>query len=143
VDERCLRALVADDNQAYRALLGAILESQGFSVAAVSDGRQAVAAVAVSCFDLILMDINMPDMDGLTATRMIRRHEAETGHAPAKLFMVTSKTRDEDRAHSRQAGADGHIGKPIAFDGIVQIAARCRCGTWDDSWDFGAVQQRA
>jgi CheY-like chemotaxis protein len=88
--DRCTRALIADDLAAYRQLLTAILESQGMEVQSVADGREAVAMAKSVAFSLILMDVSMPILDGLAATRLIRDHETSAGRPRANIVMVTS-----------------------------------------------------
>ena len=107
-------ALVVDDNKRHRQLIGAILGSLGARVDLARDGREAVSIATATPFNLILMDVAMPELDGVSATRLIREHEAATNRPPANIIMITSHDRAEDVARSRQAGADHHIAKPVS-----------------------------
>ena len=121
-------ALVVDDNKRHRQLIGAILGSLGARVDLARDGREAVDIAKATPFNLILMDVAMPELDGLTATRLIREHEAATSRAPANNIVITSHDRAEDMARSRAAGADHHLPKPLspadlvcALDGVAWL----------------------
>jgi CheY-like chemotaxis protein len=114
-----MRALVADDHEGHQRLLCAILSSLGVKVEVAVDGLQAVDAATAEPFDLILMDLSMPRLDGLASTRMIRDHEASKGWPRANIIMVTSHTETADFAHSREAGADGHVTKPLSIAGLL------------------------
>lgn len=116
-----LRALVADDVEGHRLVLREILSSQGVTVDFAMDGRQAVAAARMVAFDLILMDVDMPLMDGLTAAKLIREIEKTTGRPRAKLVMVTARAEAIDQGRSRRAGADDHITKPVEISRIVTL----------------------
>ncbi len=116
------RALVVDDNEMHRALLGAILASQGLSVDFAVNGEQAVQIAKSIAFDLILMDFHMPLMDGLAATALIREYEMDKGQGRAKLFLVSSCDEAEIGQRASFAGADGYIGKPVNFGRLVDVA---------------------
>jgi CheY-like chemotaxis protein len=116
-----LRVLVADDLPAHRHLLSAILESLQVQAHAVTDGAEAVAAAAHD-FDLILLDINMPVMDGIQAVREIRRRERGRDGRRTPIFMVSSQSDPADLRASREAGADGHIAKPVSVACVLQAA---------------------
>ncbi|HEY2658150.1 MAG TPA: response regulator [Caulobacteraceae bacterium] len=120
------RVLVVDDNEGHRKLLSAILTSQGLDVDFAVNGAQAVVVAKAVAFDLILMDFNMPLMDGMTAAKLIRDGEETTGRPPAKLYIVTSCDTAADRKCARQAGADGYITKPVNFSQIVALANNAR-----------------
>lgn len=124
--ENLARALVVDDDEPIRELFGAILAHQGFEVHFAVNGEQAVASVATAPFDLILMDFNMPILDGLAATQQIRKHEAVAGRKRAKLFIVTANGDDAVRRQARLADADGHLFKPVDLAQIRKIAEQCR-----------------
>jgi signal transduction histidine kinase/NO-binding membrane sensor protein with MHYT domain/CheY-like chemotaxis protein len=107
------RVLVVDDNAVNRQVLQLILESAGLAHEMAEDGRQAVEAVERGAFDAILMDIQMPVMDGLEATRRIRAWEHEAGRPRTPLYIVSANGLAEHVAAGRAAGADGHFNKPV------------------------------
>lgn len=111
--ERELRILYADDHAVNRQVVSLILEPLGIVMTLAEDGGEALALVKASTFDLILMDVQMPGMDGLTATRLIRRHEFENGLARTPIISLTANVMDEDVARSLEAGSDLHLPKPI------------------------------
>ena len=113
VFSEALRVLVADDHETNRTVVGLILSGAGAETTAVEDGAQAVAAFREGLFDLVLMDMQMPVLDGLSAVRRIREWERTAGRAPTLIMMLTANTLPEHVTASRLAGADGHIGKPV------------------------------
>ena len=127
-----LRVLVADDHETNRTVVGLILSGAGAETTAVEDGAQAVAAFQEGVFDLVLMDMQMPVLDGLTAVRRIREWERTAGRAPTLILMLTANTLPEHVAASRLAGADGHIGKPVTAARLfaaVDAAMEAKAGT--------------
>ena len=109
---RPLRVLLAEDNAVNALLATVLLKKVGHVVTNVVTGRKALDALAVSAFDLILMDVQMPVMDGLEATAEIRRAEISTGaHIPIVAF--TAHAMAEDRKRFLAAGADGYLTKPF------------------------------
>ena len=110
-----LRILVADDHPANRSVIDVLLASTGATLVPVEDGRQAVEAFVAGGFDLVLMDMQMPVMDGLAATAEIRRLEAARGLARTPVLMLTANAMAEHVAAGREAGADGHLAKPITM----------------------------
>jgi CheY-like chemotaxis protein len=89
-----------------------LLESRGYRVVIAGNGHQAVVLHALQKFDLILMDVMMPVMDGLSAIRDIRVKERETGaHVP--ILILSAKAAQEDRESGADAGADGYLTKPL------------------------------
>jgi CheY-like chemotaxis protein len=106
------RVLLAEDNPVNRTLAIRLLEKQGYSVVAVGDGRAAVAALAEASFDVILMDVQMPEMDGFQATAEIRRRELVSGaHIP--IVAMTAHALKGDQERCLAAGMDRYIAKPI------------------------------
>jgi len=109
---RCLRVLLAEDSLVNQQLAAALLESEGHVVTVVSNGREAVAAAETDGFDLVLMDLQMPEMDGLEATVAIRASERYSGrHIP--IIAMTAHALKGDRERCLQAGMDGYTSKPI------------------------------
>lgn len=111
-DGHPLTALVVDDNEVTRKLISALMRRLGYQVADARDGVEAVSAVAASDFDCVLMDIDMPRMTGLEATRVIRAMPGKAGRVP--IIAITARTRPEEVDECRDAGMDGHLGKPVA-----------------------------
>ena len=111
--EAALRILLADDHPANRKVVEVLLASTDAELVMVENGRLAVDAWLADPFDLVLMDMQMPVMDGLAATAAIRAHEAENGRARTPIVMLTANAMAEHVAQGREAGADGHLAKPI------------------------------
>ncbi|MDB5433227.1 MAG: sensor hybrid histidine kinase [Caulobacter sp.] len=107
-----LRILVADDHPTNRRVVQLMLEDAAYIVS-VEDGAQAVDAFRHARFDAVLMDMQMPVMDGLSAVREIRRLEAAAGRPRTPIIMLTANALPEHRQASAEAGADDHVGKPI------------------------------
>ena len=108
-----VRILVAEDNANNRKIVGMILELIGAEVTYAEDGQQACDAFARESFDLILMDLQMPVLDGLSATRTIRDMERSSGDAPIPIIVLSANAMTHQVAESLQAGADAHMPKPI------------------------------
>ncbi|WP_454714647.1 ATP-binding protein [Caulobacter segnis] len=108
---RPLNLLVADDNEANRELIGTLVRAMGHAVDVVADGCAAVEAAASGSYDLILMDVQMPRMDGLTATRAIRGLGGDAAATP--IIALTANVLPDQVAFYRASGMDDHVGKPI------------------------------
>ncbi len=107
-----LRVLVAEDSSLNQALAVRLLERQGHTVTVVSNGKEAVQALQDGEFDLVLMDVEMPEMDGLTATRSIRATESRLG-GRVPIVAVTS---NDNREQCLNAGMDAYLPKPLNPD---------------------------
>jgi signal transduction histidine kinase/DNA-binding response OmpR family regulator len=106
------RILVAEDNPVNQRLAVRLLERQGHQVTLAGNGREAVAAVEREDFDLVLMDVQMPEMDGLEAVRLIREREKSTGgHIP--IVAMTAHAMKGDEENCLSAGMDGYLTKPV------------------------------
>ena len=115
-----LRILLAEDNPVNQKLAVRLLEKQGWQVTVASNGREAVELASKDSFDLILMDVQMPEMDGLDATRVIRGKEKETGrHVP--IIALTAHAMKEDRERCLQAGMDAYVPKPIKVQELFKV----------------------
>ena len=120
--KRRARVLVAEDVKANQALLGALLRIGGHEVAFANDGAEAVRAVQANTYDLVLMDMEMPEMDGLAATRAIR---ALNGHARGiPIVALTANVMAEDVARCRAVGMDDHLTKPIDRAALLATVER-------------------
>ena len=112
---RALRILVAEDNPTNQKLVSALLEQQGHHVSIVGNGRLAVERAAQEPFDLIVMDVQMPEMSGLEATAAIRQAERHTGrHIP--IVALTARAMADDREQCLAAGMDAYVSKPVRAD---------------------------
>ncbi len=107
-----LRVLLAEDSPVNQRLAIALLEKHGHSVTLANNGREAVAALDEQSFDLVLMDVQMPELDGLEATRQIRRREQDNGHH-VPILAMTAHALSGDRERCLEAGMDGYVSKPI------------------------------
>ena len=117
---RLLRVLLAEDNPVNALLASVLLRKAGHEVTHVVTGRRALDALAMNPFDIILMDVQMPDMDGMEATGEIRRSEMRTGqHIPIVAF--TAHAMAEDRKRFLAAGADGYLTKPFTPDQLHAV----------------------
>ena len=114
-----LRILLADDHPANRKVVEIMLGATEMELIAVEDGLQAVEAFGSGGFDLVLMDMQMPVMDGLTATAAIRRHEAHHGLARTPVVMLTANAMAEHVEAGRAAGADAHLTKPVTMTSLL------------------------
>ncbi len=123
-----LKVLLAEDNPLNRKLVVSILHNRGHGVVVAQDGREAVEAARKESFDLILMDIQMPVMDGFEATRRIRAMEGETGAPRTPVVAVTAHVLEEEKDRCFYMDMDGFVGKPIrreefldTVEGIVGV----------------------
>jgi two-component system sensor histidine kinase/response regulator len=113
------RVLLAEDNEINRRVAGRMLERAGHTVVTATDGREAVAAFAAGDFDLVLMDMQMPVMDGVHATAAIRSAEKDTGrHVPVVALTAHAMKGDEERF--LEAGMDAYLSKPITFESLYK-----------------------
>ena len=110
---RPLSVLLVEDHPVNRKLAVRILERWGHGVATAANGREAIEAWEPGRFDVVLMDIQMPEMDGLTAMREIRRRERELGVPPVAIVALTAHAMQEDRDQCIAAGADAYLSKPF------------------------------
>ena len=134
-DQPLIRVLLADDHPVNRKVVEMILAQASVAIVSVEDGAQAVQACRDADYDLILMDMQMPVMDGLTATAAIRALEAERGLARTPLLMLTANAMAEHVEAGRTAGADGHLAKPVTTQTLFAAI-----GAALDAGDAGAVR---
>ncbi|MEU8379835.1 response regulator, partial [Streptosporangium sp. NPDC048865] len=112
------RVLVVDDEPALREALQSSLEFEGYRVGLASDGQEALEAIGREPYELVLLDVMMPRLDGLTACRRLR---AAGNHLP--VLMLTARDAVGDRVSGLDAGADDYLVKPFALD---ELLARVR-----------------
>ncbi|MBT9470923.1 MAG: ATP-binding protein [Pseudomonadota bacterium] len=115
-----MRVLLAEDHPTNRRVVELILGAAGVDLIAVENGAEAVDEAARSHFDLILMDMQMPVMDGLTAIAAIRRREARLGRR-TPIYTLTANAMPEHAEASLRAGADGHVTKPITAERLLHV----------------------
>jgi CheY-like chemotaxis protein len=116
--ERAFRILLAEDNPVNQRLTIRLLEKQGHSVMTVGTGIDAVHASAEERFDVILMDVHMPELDGIQATRRIRLRES-TSREHVPIIAMTASAMKEDRQRCLNAGMDAYISKPVRPDELL------------------------
>jgi signal transduction histidine kinase/AmiR/NasT family two-component response regulator len=112
-EDRPLRVLAAEDIPTNQLVLRTVMESFGVDLTMVDNGREAVEAWNTGNFDLILMDIQMPEMDGVEATLAIRAAEEQTGRARTPIIAVSANAMAHHVKRYREVGMDGHVAKPI------------------------------
>ena len=115
------RILLAEDNRINVLLATTILEAAGYEVDCVENGREAVDAVRRHAYDIVLMDVQMPVMDGLQATRIIRETEAGRSHVP--IIAMTANAMQDDQDQCRAAGMDDFVSKPFDAQALLQVVA--------------------
>jgi CheY-like chemotaxis protein len=117
--------LLAEDNPINQKVAISLLEKAGHQVHAVVTGRAAVAAIQSGLpFDLVLMDMQMPDMDGLEATRQIRADEAAAGNRRRPIIALTANAFTADRERCLAAGMDDFLPKPLNRNDLMAALAR-------------------
>jgi CheY-like chemotaxis protein len=136
--DKKLSILVAEDNAVNRRLITKVLESAGHRVVPVSNGKEAVNTFGTEIFDLILMDMEMPDMDGLEATRAIRLNEPKDSRVA--IYALTAHATAADREKCFQAGMDGFMTKPVEIDQVLKVIARVASGSRNDAPQSDAPQ---
>ncbi|MFI4976645.1 MAG: ATP-binding protein [Caulobacterales bacterium] len=124
------KVLLAEDHPTNRRVVELILQAAGVDLTSVENGALAVEAWQTGAFDLVLMDMQMPVMDGLTAMAEIRAREAAQGRARTAMFALTANAMPEHSKASRDAGADGHLTKPISADDLFRVVEQVADGTY-------------
>ncbi|MDH3394355.1 MAG: response regulator [Desulfobulbaceae bacterium] len=115
--------LLAEDEPVNQMLTTRILQWQGWEVTSVDNGRKALEAIAEQSFDLVLMDVQMPEMNGMEATAAIRAEEANSG-GHVKIIALTAHAMPGDREQCMDAGMDGYIEKPFRAEELVAVVER-------------------
>jgi CheY-like chemotaxis protein len=118
-----LRVLLTEDSLMQQRFALAVLQTQGHCVEVANNGKEAVDLLEKQHFDLVLMDIEMPVMDGLEATGVIRKREGDTG----KHIPIVALTSAADREECLGAGMDGYIAKPLSVDVLQETLRHISC----------------
>jgi CheY-like chemotaxis protein len=124
-----LSVLVAEDNAVNQLIIDAMLKQLGHRVTLAPDGRRALAALAQNDFDLVLMDCNMPELDGLEATRQLRAGAAGVRDANVPVIALTANAMDGDRDACLAAGMNDFLSKPVSIQALRHALERVRSGT--------------
>jgi signal transduction histidine kinase/DNA-binding response OmpR family regulator/HPt (histidine-containing phosphotransfer) domain-containing protein/HAMP domain-containing protein len=124
VNRAPLRILVAEDNAVNQQLALLLLSKLGYHADVAGNGREAVAAVERESYDVVLMDVQMPEMDGLEATRLLLRLHPEPERRP-RIIAMTANAMQGDREEYLAAGMDDYVAKPIRRDDLVAALDRC------------------
>jgi two-component system sensor histidine kinase/response regulator len=111
---------LAEDNAVNQKIASRFLEKEGHRVTLASNGRQALAAIERENFDVVLMDVQMPEMDGFEATAAIRAQERDTGKR-LPILAMTAHAMAGDRERCLAAGMDGYIAKPISASALIEL----------------------
>ncbi|MEO1615432.1 MAG: response regulator [Planctomycetota bacterium] len=120
------KVLLADDNPVNRLVAVNLLRERGHEVDVVGDGESALKRVARHAYDIVLMDIQMPTLDGIRATQSIREHEHRSGrgrHLP--IFAMTAQAMEGDRERCLEAGMDGYLTKPVDQEELYRVVENC------------------
>ncbi|MGC8605168.1 MAG: response regulator, partial [Desulfomonilaceae bacterium] len=118
--KRFLKVLLAEDNVINQKLAATILQKMGHNVTIAQNGKEALRKIEKSHFDIILMDVQMPEMDGFQATRAIREKERATGGGHTPIFAMTAHAMSGDREKCLAEGMDGYISKPINAQELLE-----------------------
>lgn len=127
---RARRVLVVDDQPEIRGMTEMILSGAGYEVRTAEDGEEALRRIRRERFDLVLLDVNMPGMDGWETLRLLRA-DASFGSLPVAMFTVKSEVRD--KIHGMQEGAVDYITKPFAVDDLLGRVERLLGRAFDPS----------
>ena len=119
-----LSILLAEDNPVNQKVALRVLKHLGYQADVVNNGREAIAAIETKSYDLILMDIQMPEMSGLEATEYIREREIASQLAPVAIVAITANASHDDQFTCSDAGMNDYISKPIQIDKLKDILQR-------------------
>lgn len=122
--KRPVNILIAEDSESNQMLLTLYFSDSGYTLDFAANGREAVALYKAGTYELVLMDIFMPVMDGLDATRSIRTFEQESGLEPVPIVAVSANAFAEDRKRSLNAGCSDFLAKPIRKIPLLEFIAR-------------------
>jgi signal transduction histidine kinase/ActR/RegA family two-component response regulator len=123
-ESRAGHVLLVEDNRINQMVAGRMLDKLGLTWEAAGNGREALEKCAAQVFDLVLMDMQMPEMDGIEATRALRAREAESGVARVPIIAMTANALGEDREQCLRAGMDDHLAKPVEMAKLAAALER-------------------
>jgi signal transduction histidine kinase/CheY-like chemotaxis protein len=126
--DAALDVLLVEDNVVNQKVATKLIETRGHRVTLAADGREALAALGRQCFDVVLMDLQMPEMDGFAATASLRERERETGASRTPVIALTAHAMDEDRQLCLDSGFDGFLAKPIDVAELASVLRAVRTG---------------
>ena len=140
-----IRLLLAEDNLVNQRAMSLMLEPRGVDLSIADHGLEAVAAFGTHPFDVVLMDMQMPRMDGLAATREIRRLETERGGLRTPIVMVSANAMKEHVQMALEAGCDFHLAKPVTPANLVEMLTRALelAETWAEALHSDALTSEA
>lgn len=127
--QRCTLVLIADDNPVSRLLLSRYFLDLGIQTDLVKDGAQAVSSYLKGRYSLILMDLWMPGIDGLSAMRTIRAYERQNAQPDVPIVIVSASNDDDLKMECLQSGATAFLAKPVSFAALSKAIARCGLST--------------
>ncbi|WP_105373590.1 MULTISPECIES: response regulator [Neorhizobium] len=132
-----MRILLVEDNQALAEGLSAILRSSGYAVDAVADGASAEAVAAAETYDLVILDLNLPEMDGLDVLRAMRARANK-----AAVMILTARGTPEERVRGLDLGADDYMIKPFdisEFEARIRVLLRRQAGLRSSIVNYGGI----
>jgi CheY-like chemotaxis protein len=116
-----LNILLAEDNLVNQKVALRVLKHLGYAADVAANGREVIQAIANKSYDLILMDIQMPEMDGLETTKYIRTQESSSKRSPLAIVAMTANATHDDQDICQQAGMNDYLSKPIQIDKLKNI----------------------
>ena len=117
-ESRSLQVLMAEDNEPNQRVARALLRAAGYTIDIASDGAKAVEKANTHRYDVILMDLHMPVMDGLEATRSLRKQD---NSRDVPIIGLTASAMKEDREKCLEAGMNDHLAKPVDWDHLIRL----------------------
>lgn len=139
--QRPQEVLLAEDNPANQVFAQNVLRKAGHTVTPVTDGQAAVEAATSKRFDIILMDMRMPKMDGVSATRAIRQHETENRDLATPIVALTANATTQDQKACLRAGMNAFLGKPFKITELLQVVSRHSSHSIEEHLPAMALQQ--
>ena len=126
-----LRILLAEDNATSREVIRRILETEGHRVTIVTNGREVLEVLEEREFELVLMDVQMPELDGIAATRAIRGSDSPLVNRAIPVIALTAHAMEGDRERCLAAGMNAYVSKPVRVAELIAAIEACR--EWQDN----------